>query len=265
MSLHHFYAQAKAAHSIIANAASTRQAANPNEIIQLLADLESHGVTIANADKYRDLVNYEAPTYQAPDPFTATPAEAHLAVTENGLRGGEATRRIANAWHQYTINAGRALLDQMSAEADTYLDTIRPAFDTAAATVAAALALDLDHNTSYADLIETGTPEQIDAWRAYLDARTTLDRIATTRIAMSAWLDLPPQGNANHANEVPDYTPAFVPANVPMKRDPEDLSPNAIAHRWLDLQTANGNGLHLAPVADLHAQGYATGRATSVA
>ncbi|MGP5258657.1 hypothetical protein ACTXMW_03335 [Brachybacterium paraconglomeratum] len=263
MSFLHFYSQAKNAHSIIVNAASTRQHASPGEIIALLDDLESHGVTVTHADEFRALVNFEPAPSTVPDPFSTDPSAAHGTVTERSLRSGENGRRMSIAWADYIRDAGRKLLDSMAAEADTYIETLRPSFDAAATTTAAALALDLNENTTYETLVEDGTPEEIDAWRAYLEARATLDRIATTRIAMSAWLDLPPQGNANYSTEVPDYTPAFVTADTPMSRNVSQISANALTHRWLNLQNSAGTALNLNTIAELDAVGYARGHAVA--
>lgn len=261
MALLHFYSQAKAAHGIIANAKSTREQANPRGIAPFLEDLRSHGVTVTHADEYLALVDYQAPGYNSPDPFTTDPAAAHSIVTEHELRVGDTGSKMARAWNEYIVNAGSALLDSMALEADTYLDTIRPAFDAAAATTAAALALNLDENTTYATLIEDGTTEEIDAWRAYLEARSTLDKIATTRIAMSAWLDLPPQGNAAYSSEVPDYTPAFTAQSTPMERNTATVSANALTHRWLHLQNSSGTALKLNTIAELKSLGYRNGHA----
>ncbi|WP_087484548.1 hypothetical protein [Brachybacterium massiliense] len=265
MSMYYFRAQAYAAHGVYVNTASNRDQANPNEIIPFLDDLESHGVTITHSAAYRALIEYTAPDYTDPDPFTTDPATAHATVTEHSLRTGASGTAMSRTWHQYLINAGRALLDSMTAEADTYITAMQPAYNTAAAAVTAALTLDLDENTSYAALIEDGTPEQIDAWRAYLDAVKVLDRIAATRIALSAWLGIAPQGNVNHATEVPDYTPAFMKTSAPMKLNPSPVSANALTHRWLAMQNRAGTALHLSTVADLDAVGYANGRAASVA
>lgn len=261
MALLHFYSQAKNDHSIIRNATSTRDQANHRQIIPLLDDLESHGVTVTNGAKFREIVAYQPVGHVDPDPFTTDPADAHEAIMAHTARAS-ATQN-SSAWGNYIQSAGRTLLASMASEADTYITTMQPAFNTAAATIASALTHGLDENTTYEALVNNGTPEQISAWRAALEARTTLDRIAASRIAMSAWLNLPPQGNANYNIEVPDYTPAFVHATAPMSPDPSQVSQNSITHRWLHLQNASGTALHLATTAELDAVGYQLGYAVA--
>lgn len=260
MALLHFYSQAKREHSIITNAASRRQQAVPHQVADLIANIESHGATVTNADEFRALIEYQAPEHTAPDPFATDPADAHTTVTEHALRTQKDNEiRMLGAWSDYLTKAARAILESMATEADDYLDAMRPDFDTAAAKTTTVLALGLDENTTYGSLVEDSTPEVLDAWRDYLDARTVLDRIAGTRIAMSAWLDLPPQRNARYISETPDYTPAFTPATESMGPDPSRISENSLTHRWLTLQNADGTGLRLTSIRELEALGYRNG------
>ncbi|MGP5641683.1 hypothetical protein ACTXPS_19905 [Brachybacterium tyrofermentans] len=256
MAILHFYTQASTEHSINANAATTRKQANASLIVPFVDDLESHGVTVTHSAEYRAIVDYRPEPYSAPDPFTTDPAVAHENITEHSLRAGDTGRSMSSAWGAYVVNTSRAMLASMASEADSYITTMRPAFNTAAATIAAALALDLDENTTTAALVDNGTPEQIQAWRDAADAAKILDRIATTRIAMSAWLDLPPQGNAGARTEVPDYTPAFMSADEPMAPVRQQLSSNAVEHRWLNLQNREGTALKLNTITELNAVGY---------
>jgi hypothetical protein len=61
--------------------------------------------------------------------------------------------------------------------ADEILDSLRPQFDAAAEALAAATAV-VDINVDPRQLAETGTPEQLDAWRAIRPAVAQLDTIS---------------------------------------------------------------------------------------
>lgn len=261
MAFLHFYTEAKNKHSIIANATQRRTQASPRDIVAFLDELEAQGVTVTHAPQFRALTEYEPAAYSDPDPLATDPATAHEAVTEHAVR--VTATRGSSAWSNYLAKAGHALLASMAVEADDYIMAMRPRFDAAASTIAAALALGLDQNTTYPTLVEEGTPDQITAWRAALEARATLDQIAAARISMSAWLDLLPQGNALYPTEVPDYTPAFMVQAAPIASDKTQISGNALTHRWLYLQNSEGTALKLNTIADLNAVGYERGHGVS--
>lgn len=250
MSVMHFKHTAERVSGPDVNARTMRERPTPRVLIKFLHELDSHGITVTNGPEFIALHEYQPAPHTAPEPFTTDPAELYGTVTERSLRTGETGTRMSRAWSEYIASAARTLLTTMRAEADTYLDTLRPRFDTAAATIADARRAGLTWRTTDEWLTSSASIEQISAWRAAIDASNTLDQLATTRIGISAWLDVPPQGNSNYPTVIADHTPAFVrTAEYAFNNDP--VMPMQADRRWLDFQNSDGTALHLASITEL--------------
>lgn len=250
MSVMHFKHVAERVSGPDVNARTMRERPTPRVLVEFLHELDSHGITVTNGPEFIALHDYQPAPPTAPEPFTTDPAQLYGTVTERALRTGDPGTRMIRAWSEYIESAARTLLATMRAEADTYLDTLRPHFDTAATTIADARRAGLTWRTTDEWLTHSASIEQISAWRAAVDAGDTLDRIAATRIGISAWLGVPPQGNSNYATVIADYTPAFVrTAEYSFGNDP--VMPLQADRRWLDFQNSDGTELHLATIAEL--------------
>lgn len=230
------------------------------EFVTLIRRLQAAGAKVTNGDEFLALVDHDPQPPRDPDFFTVDAATAHRAVTDR-VTFGAAVETARGAWDSYLSKARRAILETMEGEVDEYLDALRPAFDAAAAPVLHALKLGLSAHTSSDFLANDASGEQVTAWRAACKAEKALDQIADLRVALSAWLLVPPITNAWDGSMPTDFTAAFVKGGDPEQHDATDLSPEQVHHRWLDL----GSGLHLNSIADLKATGAASSAAGDTA
>lgn len=260
MTFQHFASMANTVSGPDINAETSRKRPAPRTLIGFLNELDSHGIAVTNGPAFTALYEYTPEARPNADPFTATPAELHKRVTEDSLRAGDTGTRMSRAWDAYVESAARVLLASMRTEADTYIDTLRGPFDTAAATITDARAQGITWATGNEWVMNTAAPEQVAAYRAARDAAQVLDRIARTRVGLSAWLGVAPQTNAPHRTVVSDYTPAFVRDAHGFTND--QVAAGQVANRWLDLAGDSGTELHLASIAELHEREQAARRAS---
>lgn len=105
-------------------------------LAELIAKLQEFNVSVTDADKYLALAS-TSPTqvgYDAGELLSLTPEELQQKSTE--LANAEATNREMVAAHDRLLaNLEQTMRDSMRAEADGYLDALRPTFDAIATKV----------------------------------------------------------------------------------------------------------------------------------
>ncbi|BBZ57069.1 hypothetical protein [Mycolicibacterium phocaicum] len=125
-------------------------------------------------------------------PPTTDPVTAILDAAESGsLTEAKVAKLVADAASTTAVAEYRATLAQRAGrqflgrfydclgdgDADTIIDSLRPAFDNAASAIDDALRI-VDINTSDTELATTATAEQLTAWRGLASHLNILDRIA---------------------------------------------------------------------------------------
>lgn len=177
----------------------TLPAIYPHDVLGLVTALEAEGCTVTGAAHYRDL--HAAHDHGVPAPASVlamTPTEmiehAQLVAThQTALRGS------GNVLAELRKQADREMAQQMAAEADTYLDTLRPQWNTAVAEARRVRDAGVPANVKPEQLVDMD-PEKIRVWSDFRSSNAipTLERITRLRIAMAEVLDVAEGRRGDH-------------------------------------------------------------------
>ncbi|MBE9404503.1 hypothetical protein IOE58_10035 [Brachybacterium sp. Marseille-Q2903] len=170
-----------------------------HDVLGLVTALEAEGVTVTGAAHYREL--HAARDHGVPAPASVldmTPTgiieHAQLVATHQAARSG-----TGNILAELRKRADQEMAERMAAEADDYLDALRPVWNTAVAEARRVRDAGVPATVKPEQLVDMD-PDKIRLWSDFRasNAIHTLERITRLRIAMAEVLEVAEGRNAPH-------------------------------------------------------------------
>lgn len=180
--------------------ALTRRGAPTIHHLEHLVDaLEAEGCTVTGAEHYRAIKHAQATGPAAPASVLNLTVPQLIDHAERVALHKQGASAFSNALAQLQAQADREQQQLMAAEADSYLDHLRPQWNQATAEARRVIDLGVPASATPEMLVDMA-PEQVAAWSAFRSSAAipTLERITALRTAIAEKLNVAEGASAPH-------------------------------------------------------------------
>jgi len=200
----------------------------------LVGALRALGVEPTDAAAHDSIRALAVASFPVPGRILGQAPKEVLALAEQAGIRSAARQATGTTLFQFQQQAHLELQQSMTAEASSYIEQLRPAFDEAAAGARRCSDLGIQPSDSPEEIMERGA-DAVSAWvRFKTTDLVTLEHIAGARILMSRALGIPPVNRHIGSNQQLDYGRCFTRPNLPFGPDDRRTKINGW-RRWLTL------------------------------